>query len=142
MNCYEFISKGNYDESVIQIVLFGFVCTVAGDGTTEDYLGEGWIGDGADPGRVGGYHGRIKSALPIEVMLTSSNRLVFWYIFLRKISARPKTIGGEIEPDSDNIPQATYNKIPQYQSQAKLQASPVLRWATIFEKQPLSTGTD
>ena len=44
-----------------------------------------------------------------------------------------------MEPDSDNIPQATYNKIPQYQSQAKLPASPVWRRATIFEKQPLGT---
>jgi len=35
LNCYEFISKGNYDENVIQIVLFGFVFTVAGDGATE-----------------------------------------------------------------------------------------------------------
>ena len=66
MGDFSFYIKGNYDESVIQIVLFGFVFTIAGDGTTEDYLGEGWIGDGADPGRIGGYHGRIKSSLPIH----------------------------------------------------------------------------
>ena len=70
MGDFSFYIKGNYDESAIQIVVFGFVFTVAGDGTTEDYLGEGWIGDGADPGRIGGYHGRIKSSLPIhEVVL-------------------------------------------------------------------------
>ena len=40
--CLIQISTGNDDESVIWVTVLGFVFAVAGDGATEDYLGEGW----------------------------------------------------------------------------------------------------
>jgi hypothetical protein len=42
------LSKGNYDESVIWLAVFGFVFTVVGDGPREDYLAERRQRDGFD----------------------------------------------------------------------------------------------